>query len=354
LALTALNLLNQAGTERARLPVWVGAVLLIVVAAVTWRLPRRLPALIWPMVPTFGVVTIVTLDLLTHDATAGGQIWFCWPVLYAAYLLRPPVAWLVCAEVVAGEILISFRLTPQSEAIDSAISIAVTMVLMTVVLVAVRTRVDVAMRRVSELANVDALTGLANRRFFDDRVSAVCAAASQPVSLLAIDLDGFKQVNDTHGHGVGDRVLSQVADLLRQHCRPGDTVGRRGGDELAMMLPGCDAAAAARMAERLRAAAATTPIALPDGNAVQVTLSIGIATTTTATSDVPVLIETADRALYEAKRAGRNRVVGTAGGLATPTGPPTAETALNHPTGQPPADPGVNAVAVVQLASPAA
>ncbi|MFI5495126.1 GGDEF domain-containing protein [Actinoplanes sp. NPDC051859] len=174
-----------------------------------------------------------------------------------------------------------------------------------VIILRLRARVGRLLTELQRQALADPLTGLSNRRAFElalrDEVAQAVAGKS-PLSMLAIDLDRFKQVNDTWGHAAGDEVLRTVADAMRTAARQDDVVARLGGDEFAVIVRG-DSAAAARVAERIRrtlAAAADTPGGAP-------TLSIGYATVPDHASDVSSLSAAADAALYEAKARGRDR-----------------------------------------------
>lgn len=153
-------------------------------------------------------------------------------------------------------------------------------------------------------AATDSLTGLANRRTFDTtlgRELARTARSGGPVSLLMIDIDHFKQLNDEHGHPTGDAVLRELGAILRQHARPFDTVARYGGEEFAMILANCAGEHALAAAERVRAGIAGGDTTVP------VTVSIGIASFPRDGVDASQLIRAADIALYTSKRAGRNR-----------------------------------------------
>jgi two-component system cell cycle response regulator len=129
---------------------------------------------------------------------------------------------------------------------------------------------------------------------------------SRPLSLLMVDLDRFKLVNDTYGHLAGDAVLCEAAARMSAVARCYDGLGRYGGEEFLVVLPGCDLAAALAQAERLREAICATPVALPNGG-LPVTCSIGVACAEGARAET--LIRYADEALYQAKAQGRNRVV---------------------------------------------
>lgn len=156
------------------------------------------------------------------------------------------------------------------------------------------------------LADTDALTGVANRRSFFHEAELLMA--TRPLSALLMDVDHFKLVNDRCGHAFGDRVLAEIAGRLKALLRPSDVLGRLGGEEFAVLLPGADPSAASLVAERLRAAIADAPVTGAGGEAA-ITVSIGVACITgDAPGAIDHLLAQADQALYAAKHAGRNRV----------------------------------------------
>ena len=161
------------------------------------------------------------------------------------------------------------------------------------------------------MAFTDSLTGLYNRRYLMthlDRKLMGIAETGKPVSVMLFDVDHFKAVNDTHGHGVGDDVLVKLAEVASDNLRSVDLVARLGGEEFVVVMPESNAATAIQVAERLCAQVAESTIDLPDGTPLSVTISIGVATSDTAEEMADDLIERADGALYTAKNAGRNRV----------------------------------------------
>lgn len=161
-----------------------------------------------------------------------------------------------------------------------------------------------------DLSTKDPLTGLANRGSalaeFQNRFG-LSFRYSRPLSVVLCDLDLFKQVNDSHGHGGGDLVLRAFGERLLANLREADLAGRIGGEEFLMVLPETDLAGARLLAERLRKAIAAKPVVLPTGS-LTVTCSMGIAQRTVADLEAGHLLARADAALYRAKALGRNRV----------------------------------------------
>jgi diguanylate cyclase (GGDEF)-like protein len=159
------------------------------------------------------------------------------------------------------------------------------------------------------LALQDGLTNLLNRRAFDDaleRAVSQAARAGQPLSLLMIDLDHFKRLNDTYGHTVGDAALQGAAAEIQLQVRGGDLAARYGGEEFAIILPDTDGPAAFRMAERLRKALSNRVLKVGDEK-IKVTGSCGVSATDLGYTTPSALIHSADEALYASKETGRNR-----------------------------------------------
>lgn len=166
-----------------------------------------------------------------------------------------------------------------------------------------------------EQATRDALTGLHNRRYFDEaarRDAARAVRAGEPLAIVAIDIDRFKTVNDSHGHAAGDLVLRVLAEILTDSVRDSDLVCRTGGEEFTLLLTGAGIEVAVERGERVRAEFAATPIELGEGKLIRATLSAGVASLRSGEDSHEPALQRADAALYEAKRSGRNRVVAAA------------------------------------------
>jgi diguanylate cyclase (GGDEF)-like protein len=179
---------------------------------------------------------------------------------------------------------------------------------------------------VEHLATRDGLTGLANRRLFEETLTREIARSyrrSTPLSLVVIDVDHFKDVNDTAGHPAGDAVLREVGAALVANTKASDLAARFGGDEFVVLLPDCSGVDAIRVAERLRAAVAREVAAVP------ITVSAGVGETPANAGDDEQLVAAADAALYAAKREGRNRTV-RSDRMAEPAEAPTHPSLIRH------------------------
>jgi diguanylate cyclase (GGDEF)-like protein len=177
----------------------------------------------------------------------------------------------------------------------------------------VDSRQEAVLRDLYESSRIDALTGVYNRKHFQQRLDDELTSAERrqvPLSLIMFDLDHFKQVNDTYGHQAGDAVLKHVASLVKQRLRSSDLLARVGGEEFAVLLRGADLRTAARVGERMRVSVATKPVFFV-GQSIAVSISIGCAAVESTEESATSLVGTADRRLYAAKNGGRNRVVST-------------------------------------------
>ena len=178
------------------------------------------------------------------------------------------------------------------------------------------TAVDITERKLLEKelqrqAHLDYLTGLPNRRDFMERGEIEFSRTlryDNHLSILMLDIDHFKKINDTYGHQSGDLVLKSIASTFHKELRSVDIVGRLGGEEFALILPETGIEKATEVAERLREIISANEVALPDGMKISITVSIGIASLIDKDSDMNMLLMESDKALYKAKLAGRNRV----------------------------------------------
>jgi two-component system cell cycle response regulator len=161
------------------------------------------------------------------------------------------------------------------------------------------------LEQIQRMADTDGLTGIANRRILDVTLPREVERARREhgsVSLLLLDLDHFKEFNDSHGHVAGDEALQRLAQSLATESRAFDLVARYGGEEFAIILPGCEPAESLHIAERMRRATRGVPVPTP------MTASVGAATFPDDADDAIALLQAADDALYACKRAGRDRV----------------------------------------------
>ncbi|MFO1250575.1 MAG: GGDEF domain-containing protein [Inhella sp.] len=223
----------------------------------------------------------------------------CWPLALMALLFTGRVhgAWLQPEHFA------------QPMTADSPSNITLLMVYLSMsVLFHVMLSLTVALRlvgKLQQLSRLDPLTGLSNRRGLEERWASL--RHRLPLAALAVDADHFKDVNDRHGHAVGDQALQHLAELMRRSVRSGDGVVRLGGEEFLLLLAHTDPEKARQRAEQLRALVAGSPLRLDEGE-LALTVSIGVAVASSVGPPGP-LISAADAALYEAKRSGRNRVV---------------------------------------------
>jgi len=175
-------------------------------------------------------------------------------------------------------------------------------------------RLNASLARLELLASLDSLTGLYNRRAFYESAQAELSRASRdgtPVSLILLDVDNFKTINDSHGHPAGDQALCQLAEIIKKESRAYDQVARWGGEEFLILLPNTRPPEAGAVAERLRAGIASSLISLPGNVSLQVTISLGVSCSTNPISSdastLEKLLQEADKALYRAKTSGRNQ-----------------------------------------------
>lgn len=294
-----------------------GTLVMVGLALLLHRRPHVVPGPVYTVLCLVALVVNTTTTTLTADFSFGGLAWFMFPVIFAAAHLRRSVAWSIAALALAGSSTVILSTQPPEPAAADMASMAAVVVMTTTALLTAGRHQDRLVHRLNEAASSDALTGLATRRVLEQsaellRVEAGTAAKrrsaapTEGTGLVLVDVDCFKQLNDTHGHPVGDAALVHVAQLVRSVVRSSDTVARIGGDELAILLPGHRAGVVER-ARAVHAVVRENPLPGPAGS-IPVTVSIGVAHMVEP-DGLDRLYAAADAALYEAKLAGRDRVV---------------------------------------------
>jgi GGDEF domain-containing protein len=255
-------------------------------SAVLLGLPVERTAPLVVLAPIAGVGTVVWLDVLSQDAGVTGQVFFVVPVVWAAAQLRFAGALVVMVATLTGEAVVVFTFLPTDQAATDYAYLTVLLLLVGGVL----TRAGATQERLVEQlrlqAGVDPLTGLVTRRVLDSATEAAVRATGN-TALVVIDLDRFKAVNDTFGHLGGDAALAHVANLLTLDC---------------------SAETATRRAQSFVDVVRHTPLQLPGGVVVPLSISAGLSSMTLGVTRAEDLYARADSALYEAKRAGRDRL----------------------------------------------
>lgn len=263
--------------------------------------PERVSA--WAMLTT--LLTIGIGVAMSGGSHSPALSWMVLPVLISAARFRPQVVAVGIGLTVAAIVLATLAATPTATIADPVPTIA-TLALLAGVVSPVWALQAAELHHRSE-AIIDPLTGLLNRNALGPRfleLAYQAKLADRPVCMVLCDVDGFKQINDEHGHGRGDAVLRDIAYEIRKRLRSFELVYRLGGEEFLILLPGIARDSGMQIAERLRV---TIERARPGG--LPITLSFGLSAARGVDVDYDCLFTAADEALYEAKRAGRNRVV---------------------------------------------
>jgi diguanylate cyclase (GGDEF)-like protein len=286
------------------------ALVLSAVVGALVLLPARKVMFLCVLTPLLGVAAIVLVDVETRDAGIAGQIFFCLPVLYAATQLRVVGGIVVTVGAVAGEGAVVLVVLPAGEAVTDLLHVGTALAVIAGVLIRAGVIQDRLVTQLRRQAAIDPLTGLVTRRVLDEATQTAISGAEAQLgtSLVMIDVDRFKAVNDTHGHVVGDDVLSHIAGILTKTSRGHDVVARMGGDELAVLMPGCSYQVAVRRAEEFVAQVRDTPFQLPGGEWLALSISAGASHAPQHAARARSLYASADAALYAAKRDGRGRV----------------------------------------------
>jgi diguanylate cyclase (GGDEF)-like protein len=250
---------------------------------------------------------LLTLGAVVYKGSANPFLpWIVMPAAMVAARFRPQVV-LACVGLTIACLLTATIGAHTATALKDPVPLFATLALLASVVTIVRALQTAELHHRSE-AILDPLTGLLNRNALAPRfveLSLQARLTQQPVCLVLCDVDNFKTINDRHGHDRGDAVLRDVAYVLRKQLRSFELIYRLGGEEFLVVLPGMDRAGGYDVAERLRAAVEQ---AAPSG--IAVTISLGLSDGSGDDVDYDVMFKRADDALYEAKRAGRNRVAG--------------------------------------------
>jgi len=265
------------------------------------RLPRPLLAALGPI-----GVALIGYTLARVDGPGDGAVLYMWPTIWAAHFFGRRFTAFTIAWIGAVHAWVLVDLGSTAAYADRWLDVVVTVAVTAVATRALTERHDRMVAKSRAEARIDALTGLTNRRGFEERLELELARADRTGSGLAVaafDLDHFKAINDRYGHGVGDQVLAHVGEALRHATRTVDLAARTGGEEFTVLLTESTEQGAFEAAERIRAAVAVAIPGLPP-----VTVSAGVAAAS-ADSSHDGLLAAADSALYEAKRRGRDRTV---------------------------------------------
>lgn len=283
----------------------VTLVLCVVLAGVVARCAGRLPWWSYPAICGGAIVSVAGLVPSDDTLQLVALPLFLLVVVYVSHWFGTALARLVTGMAVLGELWVYARTGGWAVTLLSMGYVVGVTVLVHVLLSRSADRQRDLVDELTHDARHDGLTGCLNRRAFDTEL--LHRAVREQTALLLVDIDGLKEINDRYGHQTGDAAIRQVAVTVTSGVRRDDAVvGRLGGDELAVLLRGCDADAAARRARDLVAAVAGTPLRLPDGGRLPLGVSVGVAVSAPGRD----LYASADEALYTAKSGGRGRAAG--------------------------------------------
>jgi diguanylate cyclase (GGDEF)-like protein len=254
----------------------------------------------------YGILLVSALMAITRPLEAT-PFFYLWPMVFSAYFFsrREVAADLALMWTTLGLALFVWSVDPSKPFVFLGVGVSVTLTTLVVKLLA--EHVSLVISQLVTAADTDYLTGLLNRRAFDVEFHRQCERAGRsglPLALALFDLDHFKQVNDRHGHAVGDRVLRNFSALLERELRSGDTLARIGGEEFAVVLFGIGLSDGVAFAERIGRQLQSGA----SGDALSLSTSAGVAELSEPKSTPQELLLVADRALYAAKAAGRRRV----------------------------------------------
>lgn len=284
------------------LPVVVVSVMFIALAAAGPRLPRWALFLLGPL-----GVALVSYAVATTPGAGDGAVLFAMPVLWTTVFFGRPGAIAIVACVAVGHLIALLSLPETSSYPGRWVDVMVSVCAVSLVVLFLERRNELLLTRLRDEARTDLLTGLLNRRGFDERAAIELAHARRErrsIAVATFDLDHFKHINDEWGHQTGDLVLARIGTLLAGECRDVDVAARLGGEEFVVLLPGVDSAGAEAFTQRVREELSAEGAS----NLPTIRVSAGVHAAL-APADVQILLQHADCALYEAKHAGRDRTM---------------------------------------------
>ena len=297
------------GQTFSLLPGVLALVLVTLLVTVGPRLPTPVMVALGPL----GVAGIAVAVGSTSGVT-DGAILYAWPVLWEAYFFGRRGTILVIASVGVAHGLALMAVPDGSANLDRWLDVMATVIVIGTVVEILAARNRMLVERITNEARVDGLTGLLNRRGFEERARTELARSRRegtPLAVVSFDLDHFKHVNDEFGHETGDAVLVRLADCFGAEAREIDVVARMGGEEFVALLPGAGLGEGRGFADRVRARLVSSAGAA----APRVTASAGVASAV-APERLEGLLKAADMALYAAKAQGRNRTAASGSGVA--------------------------------------
>ncbi len=307
--LVAVTLFLPASPDRHALPIAGVSVVAFVLTAACLLWGSRLPIAFFRVLPFTGALLVAAL-LFSGGSMASGAyaLFYFWVGVSAFYFFR--AAYGVACTVFASACYLVVLLVGPNQGLVGLNWVMMTGALLVagVLVGRLRSRVEVLVDELGAAARTDPLTGLANRREFESRLQEEISRAERdgrPLSVIALDLDAFKAINDQRGHRAGDRALKGVAAALRRAGREVDTIARIGGDEFAVVATGAGEHQAQVLSQRLQSAIGEAF----RGDSATLTLSVGLASRPAHANTADALLEAADQALYTAKRSGGNCIV---------------------------------------------
>ena len=290
------------GAHFSLAPTLVALAIALLLIAVGPRLPRHVLFAFGPL----GTALVATA-LATAPTIGDSEVLYVLPVLWTVFFFGLPGAVAIVCAAAAADGLALNSLHGAGGGLDAWVDVMVSVTAVAAVVEVLARRNSVLLARLAGEARTDTLTGLLNRRGFDERAAVELAHARREghaIAIASLDIDYFKRVNDEWGHETGDRVLAYVGAVLGAHSRDVDVVARTGGEEFVVLLPGSDSANAERFTQRIHEA-----LGAAEGSALPtVRVSAGV-TSAVAPANIQGLLHRADLALYTAKRTGRNRTV---------------------------------------------